>query len=776
MHCAGCANTVEKLLGKLDGVSEASVNFALARVHVAGDASLDAMDAALGKGGYGLGTRRTTLPALDGAARARLETLDGVREVHEAAGGLLEVVHVDAPGVLEALRDLAAAAGGGAETEADPESRRREREARAWRGRFLVGLALGAVVWLASMGFSADWLPAWLRDPRVLLLLTVPVQFGVGWPFLVGAAKALARGRADMDTLIAVGTLAAFLYSTWITLRPGGAAGAHVYFETSAMIVTLISLGRWLEAKAKGRAGDALAKLARLEPETAWLVREEGEERVPVARVLVGDRLRVKPGGRVPVDGVVREGASSVDESLLTGESLPVAKTAGDAVTAGTVNASGTLVLEATAVGADTVLARIVAWVRAAQAQKAPIARLADRDAAVFVPAVIAIAILTFLGWLLLGGTGLETALVRAVAVLIIACPCALGLATPTAILVGTGRGATRGILLKGGEVLERAAAVTTVVLDKTGTLTVGRPGVIRVEALVGGEDDLVRLAAAAEKASEHPLAQAVLEEARRRALDVPDAEAFEAVAGHGVRARVEDHALRVGSPAFLEAEGLAPDALAPFLDACDEAGATPLLVAADGVLRGALAARDVERADAAEAVAGLKRLGLAPVLLSGDRRAAAEAVARRLGLDDVKAEVRPLEKAEAVAAIRADRGGVVAMVGDGVNDAPALAEADVGISVGAATDVATAAAGIAVVRDDLRLVPEALDLSRLTLGTIRQNLFWAFVYNTLGIPLAALGFLHPMVAAAAMALSSVSVVTNSLRLKTKRPWTTEAS
>lgn len=774
MRCAGCASSVEKLLGRLDDVQRASVNFAVEQVHVEGKATLSAIDRTLDEGGFGLGTRTTRLPALAPDAQARLEALDGVRRITSLGDGTgLEVEHVDAADLLEALRDLAAQAGGAAETEVDPGAARRETEARTWKRRFLIGAVITAFVWFASMGFSEGLLPPSLRDPRLLFLLTLPVQFLVGWPFLRGAARGLRHGRADMDTLVATGTLAAFLYSTWIAFRPGGAAGAHVYFETSAMIITLISLGRWLEAGAKARAGDALARLARLEPETAWLLPPQGDGdpiATPVARVLVGDRLRVKPGGRIPVDGRVVDGASSVDESMLTGESVPVTKAADDLVTGGTINGSGSFMMVAEAVGADTALRRILAWVESAQASRAPVARLADRVAAVFVPTVILVAVLTFLAWLLLvPGASFEVALVHAVAVLIIACPCALGLATPTAILVGTGRAAGRGVLLAGAEVLERAAAVETVVLDKTGTLTEGRPRVVAILALDGDEDALLTLAAAAESVSEHPLADAVLTEARTRELTLPQPEHFEAAVGSGVQARVGDHDVRVGRPAYVAEAGVDVSGLEAFLAEADASGATPLFVAIDGRAAGALSARDVERADAAAAIEGLRRLDLEPVLLSGDRRAAAQAVARRLGIERVEAEVRPIEKAEVIAALRRDR--VTAMVGDGVNDAPALAEADVGVAVGGATDVATATADIALVRDDLRLVPEAFHLCRLTLRTIRQNLFWAFFYNALGIPLAALGFLHPMVAAAAMAMSSVSVVSNSLRLKTKEPW-----
>ncbi len=669
---------------------------------------------------------------------------------------------------------MAGSGAGTLRTETDPDARRRRDEIRTWRRRFVGGLLFGLTVFLLSMPFTRRLFPDALQDPRLLFWLSLPVQFVVGWPFLQGAFASARRGRADMNTLVAVGTLAAFLYSSWVVFRSGGAAGEAVYFETSAMIIVLICLGRWLEARARGRAGEALAGLAALESESAWLVRDETSvEEVPVAHVLTGDVLEVRPGGRVPVDGRVVRGSSAVDESMLTGESIPVAKTAGDDVTGGTLNGRGAFRMEATAVGADTTLHRIRAWVEAAQSAKAPVSRLADRVAAVFVPVVIAIALLTFLGWWLFGTDGdVGRAVVNAVAVLIIACPCALGLATPTAILVGTGRAATRGILFKGADVLERSAAVNRVVFDKTGTLTRGRPSLVATVPLAPHtEEEVLRWAAAVEASSEHPLAACVRRAAEERGWTVPAAEDFEAAPGRGASAHVDGARVLVGSPGYLEEEGIDTTPVLAALARLDEEGATALVVARAGGVVGLLGARDEARAEAAQTVRRLGLLDIEPVVLSGDRRAAVEAVARTLGIETVRAEVPPLGKAEAVAALRREGAGVVAMVGDGVNDAPALAEADVGIAVGGATDVATATAGIALVRDDLRLVPEALHVGRATLTTIRQNLFWAFAYNTLGIPLAAAGLLHPMVAAAAMALSSVSVVSNSLRLRTKAAW-----
>jgi len=763
MHCAGCAGTVEKLAGGAAGVTAAEANYGTHRVRVEGAVTYAVLGEALAKGGYDLGLRTTRLRGVDPDARSALEALDGVRAVRALPDGL-EVEHVDAPALLDVLRGHLSEAGS-AETEDDPEAARLAADAAGWRRRVLLALPCTLYLSLASMPPFRDWLPAALRDPRVLLLVAVPVQFVVGWPFLRGAAAAIRVARPDMNVLVALGTLSAFAYSTVLTVTGAARDGAAVYFETSAMIVLLVSLGRWLEARARRATGNAVARLARLEPETALLLKPDSDEveRVPLGRVLVGDHLRVRPGETVPTDGVVVAGSSSVDESMLTGESIPVTRSVGDVVTGGTTNGAGSLDMRVTAVGVETTLRRIVDWVARAQGGKAPVARLADRVAAVFVPVVLGIAVLTLLAWLLFGPEdGAERGLVAAVSVLLIACPCALGLATPTAIVVGTGRAASRGILIKGGEVLEQAARVRRVVFDKTGTLTGGVPQVVEVRALDDDPERLLGRVAAVEARSEHPLAGAVLRAAADRGVDVPPAREFVMQAGAGAAARVGARMVHIGNRAWFAANEIDAEPLAQALAAADADGATALLVAVGGKAAGLIAVRDELRPEARDAVARLRADGLTVGVLSGDRRAAVEAIAKRVGADEAIAEVDPLEKARRVAQL-----GAVAMVGDGINDAPALAEADVGIAVGGATDVATATAGIALVRADLRRVPEALRLCRRTLHTIRQNLFWAFAYNTLGIPIAALGYLHPMIAAGAMALSSVSVVTNSLRLRT---------
>ena len=757
MHCAGCSNTIERLAREVPGVEAAEVNFGTRRMRVAGRTTLADLAAALAKGGYDLGVRRTVLHGIAAGRAADVAALDGVRQVVPVEGGL-DVEHVDHPAVLDALRAFLDD-GGRVETQADPEGARLRAEERAWRMRVFV--ALPCTLWLMAAGMLAGW-PAALRGPWVLFLVALTAQVGAGWPFLAGGARAVRHRVADMDLLVALGTLTAFVYSTVLAFSGAAARGAPLYFETSAMIVLLVSLGRWLEARARRATGSAVAELARLEPETAWLLPAGGEapRLVPVARVLPGDRVLVKPGETVPADGVVRAGRSAVDASMLTGESIPEARGPGDPVVGGTRNGSGALTVEVTAVGPETTLRRIVEWVARAQGGRAPIARLADRVSAVFVPAVLAVAALTFLGWWILGEDAVA-GLVAAVSVLLVACPCALGLATPTAIVVGTGSAARHGILVKGGEILERAAAVRTVVFDKTGTLTRGVPELTAMTVLHGAEDDVLRRVAAVEQASEHPLAGAILRAAAARQLTVPPARDFQAAAGRGAVAKVSGRLVRVGNRAWLEEAGVDLAPLESALAAIDAEGATALLVAEGDRAVAVFAVRDEPRAEAREAVAMLRADGLAVCVLSGDREGAARAIGRALGVSDVRAGLSPLEKAALIAEMPA-----TAMVGDGINDAPALAQADVGIAVGGATDVATATAGMALVTDDLRRVPEALRVARNTLRTIRQNLFLAFVYNTLAIPLAVAGLLHPMIAAGAMALSSVSVVTNALRLR----------
>ncbi len=790
MHCAGCAGNVEKALRSVEGVEGANVNFATARATVAGKASLSDLAAGVRAAGYGIGTRTTRLVGADPASEPAIRAVDGVLSVR-AADGALEVVHVDAEGV---SRRVGAAAGTGpggaaavrAEVDEDPERAATAREVRRWGMRFLLGAVVSVPVMLASMHATRHWLPSWLSDWRTQFALAIPVQFVAGWPFLAGAWASVKRRSPDMDTLIAMGTLAAFGYSALATFAPGLFAGEglvrDVWYDSAVVIVTLICLGRFLEVRAKGRAGEAIRRLAALEPRTARVLKDGSEVDVPVGDLVPGDRIRVRPGERVPTDGTVVDGASAVDESMLTGESLPVDKGPGDAVTGGTLNRTGSFTFEATRVGAETTLKQIVRLVERAQGSKAPVQRLADKVAAVFVPAVLGVAALSFALWAVFGpDPRVNHALQSFVTVLIVACPCALGLATPTAILVGTGRGAERGILVRDGETLETAHRVTTVLFDKTGTLTEGRPEVTDVVVLEGDERALLAWAASVELHSEHPVAQAVVGRAQAAGIAVVAADRFEATPGRGVSGTVhgDDGSARdllLGNAAFLASKGVDPAALLPRADALAADGKTPLLVGVedDAGKRplGIVAVADTVKPHAKAAVDRLKSMGITVTMVSGDRKATAEAVARRVGIDRVLAEVLPERKAEEVSRLRRE-GQVVAFVGDGINDAPALAAADVGIAIGVGTDVAREASDITLVADDLSRVADAILLSRRTMRTIRQNLFWAFAYNVAGIPIAA-GLLvpfggprlDPMLAAAAMALSSVFVVTNSLRLR----------
>ncbi|MFB3738130.1 MAG: heavy metal translocating P-type ATPase [Candidatus Velamenicoccus archaeovorus] len=691
-----------------------------------------------------------------GSCAARVEkTLNerpGVEAAVNFATGEAVVRLTDGAPSLETLREAVRARGYDLRLHVDETAEAARREERSWLLRMAVAWPLGIATMVLSMAFMDQPWARWTA-----FALATPVQLYGGWPFLRGAAVRARSRTANMDTLIAVGTLSAYLYSVWAL-----AGMEDLYFDSSAVIVAFLLLGRWLEARAKGRAGQAVKRLLELGAKEARVVRGDKELRVPVDAVRPGWVLRVLPGEKIPTDGRVLEGSSSVDESMLTGESVPVEKGVGDPVAGATVNLDGMLLVEATRVGSDTALAQIVRLVAEAQGSKAPIQRLADRVAGVFVPIVLGIALVTALAWFAASGGSLRDALVPAVAVLIIACPCALGLATPAAIMVGTGRGAQLGILIRGGEVLERSRAIDVVVFDKTGTLTEGR---MVLEDVVGDPRTLA-LAAAAEVSSEHPIARAVVTGAAERGVDVPEATAFRSAAGRGVRATVAGTDVVVGRRAHLEAEGLAvPPELIGAAARLEREGKTVFWAGWDGAARGVLAVADRIKQGAAETVAALHGMGVEVAMITGDNAETGRAVGLRAGIDRVLSEVRPGAKVEEIRRLQAG-GRVVAMVGDGINDGPALAQADLGIALGTGTDVAIEASDITLIAGDLRGVVRAIALSRRTFRTIAENLFWAFGYNVVLIPLAALGFLSPIVAGGAMAMSSVSVLANSLRLK----------
>jgi P-type Cu+ transporter len=708
MHCAACASRSERALTNLPGVHAAAVNFALRSAKVEFDPSV------------------VNERALHGAV----------------TGAGFQVL------TPELAKD---------------NKQRAQEELAAARRRAVAGLILTApVLALAMLDLELPWGVAGRNAGLwVQAILSAIVMLGLGWEFHRGMVRLAIRGAANMDTLISLGTLAALGYSAWALL----AGDSHLYFETGAVIAAFILLGRYLEARSRGQASAAIEKLMDLGARTARVVRDGREQEIPIDDVRVGDIIQMRPGDKVPVDGEVVEGGSAVDESMLTGESMPATKHPGDAVFGATINLSGAFRMRATKVGTDTTLAQIVKLVADAQGEKPPIQRLADRICGVFVPVVLAIAAFTALGWYLATGDAYQS-IIPAIAVLVIACPCSLGLATPTAIMVGTGLGARRGILVKNGEALQRGEKIDVAVLDKTGTLTEGKPRVTEVTAVDGNDAALLGLAASAEQYSEHPLARAIAEAAGARGLPVEPARAFASTAGKGVAATVSDTSVLVGSPRFLREQGIAFSAdHEAVVDRHEADACTAIAVARDGRLAGFIAVADTLKADATAAIRRLQDEGLQTVMISGDNARAAQAIARQLGIEHVRAEVLPQDKAETIRELQAE-GRRVAFVGDGINDAPALAQADLGIAMGTGTDIAIEAGDIVLVKGSPLKLVEVFALSRLTFRTIRQNLFWAFFYNAAAIPLAAFGWLNPMIAAAAMAVSSVTVVGNSLRIR----------
>lgn len=804
MHCATCALTIEKVLNNLDGV-KASVNFGSEKAYVEYDTdktSISEIKKVVKDTGYEVidkekETKQVVLkvigmnsPHCAGIVEKALKNLNGIidakldfateKAVIEFDSSLINLVYIK-----KAIKN----AGYEPVEEGliDREKEAREKELKTLKMKFVVGAILSSLIFIGSFPEWFKTVPEILTNHFVLMILATPVQFWVGFQFYRGFLVALKNKTADMNTLIAIGTSAAFFYSVFVTFFPSVAIIQRqmpvVYYDTAAIIITLIILGRYLEAIAKGRTSEAIRKLIGLQPKTARIIRNGEEVEIAVEDVSVDDIVVVRPGERIPVDGIVIEGYSAVDEKVITGESMPVSKKEGDEIIGATINKSGLLKFRATKVGKDTTLAQIIKIVEEAQASKAPIQRLADKISSYFVPVVIVVAITSFFFWYFIGSSmfGIQPPFVFSltifIAVLIIACPCALGLATPTAIMVGTGKGAESGILIKGGEALETAHKLTTIIFDKTGTLTKGEPTVTDI-ITIGNVDEnrLLELATIAEKGSEHPIGEAIVKKSNERKMKVPDASSYETVPGKGIKVRYLNKPILVGNRMFMKDNKIETDSLESQLQKFEEDGKTAVIVVFGKKAIGIIAVADTLKEYSKEAVEELHKMGKEIIMITGDNERTARAIAHQLGIERVSAQVLPQDKANEVKKLQ-NTGKIVAFVGDGINDAPALAQADVGIAIGSGTDVAMETGNIVLIKDDLRDVVTSIDLSRYTIKKIKQNLFWAFFYNTLGIPIAA-GILYPffglllnpVIAAAAMAFSSISVVGNSLLMKRYTP------
>lgn len=787
MTCAACAVRIEKGLKKIDGVEDASVNFALEKSKVTFDpskANVNQFKEKVESLGYKVVSEKAefdisgmTCAACANKIEKRLNKLNGVQTATvnfalESAFVEYNPDEVSIPDMKDAINKL------GYRLEQKEEATgekvdHRQKEIEKQKGKFIFSAILSIpLLWAMVSHFeftSFIWLPEMFMNPWVQLALATPVQFLVGGQFYVGAYKALRNKSANMDVLVALGTSAAYFYSIYLSILSIGSDEhmVELYFETSAVLITLIILGKLFEAKAKGRSSEAIKKLMGLQAKTATVLRDGQELNLPIEEVITGDIVYVKPGEKVPVDGVIFEGRSALDESMITGESIPVDKTVGDVVIGSTINKNGFLKVKATKVGKDAALAQIIKVVEEAQGSKAPIQRLADVISGVFVPIVVGIAIVTFLVWYFVVSPGeFAVALEKLIAVLVIACPCALGLATPTSIMAGSGRAAEYGILFKGGEHLETTHRLDTVILDKTGTVTNGKPTLTDVILSNGFEEkEFLKLVGAAERNSEHPLAEAIVEGIKEKGIELGSSEHFEAIPGFGIESKVESKSLLIGTRRLMEKNNIDVGNILPKMEHLEKQGKTAMLVAIDHQFAGVIAVADTIKETSKKAIERLKNLGLEVVMITGDNKQTAQAIANEVGIDHVIAEVLPEGKAEEVKKLQ-KAGKKVAMVGDGINDAPALATADIGMAIGTGTDVAMEAADITLIRGDLNSIADAIFMSKMTIRNIKQNLFWAFAYNVIGVPIAALGFLAPWLAGVAMAFSSVSVVLNALRLQ----------